>query len=103
MTAGAIYRSVKALVAVRAFVAAAARLRRLSQVTRSRMRIMAADASAPSAELGVIGVHALVAAGAGLFGAASHVVWSVAAHASGVRGHFRRGQRVNLGVARATG
>lgn len=97
------HRSVKALIAVGGLVTAAARLRRLGQMPRSWVRVMAADAAASSGELGVVGVHVLVTVDAGRRGAAAHVVGSVATGAGGVRGDLRRGQGVHLGVARATG
>ena len=102
VTLGASHGSVKVLIAVSVLVAAAAGSRHLSNVTRGRVRVVATNAAARGAELGVIGVHVLMAIHAGLFGAAAHVVRSVAANAGGVRRHRGRGQDVNFSVARTT-
>ncbi len=65
------------------------------------MGIVAADARAGHPSLRVVRVNALVAARAGLFGRAAHVVRRMAGGAAPVLGHLRGGEDANVLVTRA--
>jgi hypothetical protein len=92
---------VAAVVGGREGVARAARLRALPRVRARWMRIVAADARAGRAALGMIGMHPLVAALAGAVDPALHRVRRVAARALSVRGDLASPEHRLILVARS--
>lgn len=102
VTVGASDAGVKVVVG-RGLLMAATAVFGLIDARAGRMRIVAADARAHNARLGMVGVHVLVAILASLAGRAFHVMRRVAAHTLVVGRDPVAAEHVEIGVARAAG